>query len=47
MAYKIDSIGEPAAVMYLLSTPGGFLFLLSVVVAIVAVVVQFVLPHLK
>jgi hypothetical protein len=38
IAYKIDSIGEPAALLYLLSQPLGILFLLLIFVAIVLAV---------
>lgn len=46
MAYKIDSIGEPAAVMYLLSTPVGFVCFLSFLVAVLAIIVQLALPYI-
>lgn len=46
-AYKIDSLGEAAALLYLLlETPGGLLFLTSVIVALVAVFVHF-LPQIQ
>lgn len=43
MAYKIDSIGEPAAVLHLLSTPVGMMVVIAFFAILIGLVKQYLL----